>query len=91
MVLVKPQFEAGKGKVGKGGVVRDAGIHREVLHSAAASAQRQELSVLGIIPSPLRGPSGNIEFLMWLSPLPHAATLLDQWIEEAVSVAHAQS
>ncbi|MBN1427865.1 MAG: TlyA family RNA methyltransferase [Anaerolineae bacterium] len=88
VALVKPQFEAGKSKVGKGGVVRDPAVHRDVLFQVAESARRDGFAVLGIIPSPLRGPSGNIEFLMWLGLAPPADQNIDQWIEEAVSTAH---
>jgi 23S rRNA (cytidine1920-2'-O)/16S rRNA (cytidine1409-2'-O)-methyltransferase len=61
--LIKPQFEAGKTDVGKGGVVRDPAIHRRVLENALAFAERDGFSVLGLIRSPLLGPSGNVEFL----------------------------
>ena len=87
VTLVKPQFEAGKDKVGKGGVVRDAAIHREVLFSAAEAAQQEGFAVLGIMPSPLRGPSGNVEFLMRLD-VSSASGPIEQWIEEAVYLAH---
>lgn len=61
--LIKPQFEAGRKDVGKGGVVRDAGIHRIVLERVLASARRNRLSVRGVVASPLVGPAGNVEFL----------------------------
>lgn len=64
--LIKPQFEAGRDDVGKGGVVRDAGIHRRVLEDVLSFAQAQDLTVSGLIRSPLKGPAGNIEFLVWL-------------------------
>ena len=66
VVLVKPQFEAGRREVGKGGVVRDPAIHAQVLESALQYADQAGFTPLGLIPSPLRGPSGNIEFLLWL-------------------------
>ena len=65
VALIKPQFEVGKGRVGKGGVVRDPALHEEVC--AATAAWLGELpgwSVLGIVPSPLLGPAGNREFLI---------------------------
>lgn len=89
VALVKPQFEAGKGKVGKGGVVRDPVVHTEVLHSAAEYSRQHGFAVQGIVPSPLRGPSGNIEFLMWLGTGPLASPDVTVWIEDAVSTAHA--
>ena len=64
--LVKPQFEAGREAVGKGGVVRDPATHRAVLLRFVAEARREGFAVLGITPSPLRGPAGNVEFLAHL-------------------------
>lgn len=66
ITLIKPQFEAGKAQVGKGGVVRDAATHQRVLEDVLASAQADGYTVRGLIPSPLKGPAGNIEFLAWL-------------------------
>ena len=73
LVLVKPQFEAGRGQVGKKGVVRDPRIHREVLHRVSAGAQALGFRVEGLLPSPLLGAEGNREFFLRLrkgSPLP---------------------
>ena len=67
ILLIKPQFEAGKGQVGKGGVVRDAGTHRRVLTDVLGAAQADGFAVGGLIRSPLKGPAGNTEFLVWLS------------------------
>lgn len=64
--LVKPQFEAGKEKVGKKGVVREAQTHGEVLHQAISYALENGFSVLGLDHSPIKGPEGNIEFLMYV-------------------------
>jgi len=64
--LVKPQFEAGRGQVGKGGVVRDPAVHRQVLEKVAGYATGLGLAVLGVIRSPITGPAGNVEFLMHL-------------------------
>lgn len=66
LLLVKPQFEAGRGDVGKGGVVRDPEIHRRVLIGVIDYAQEQGCILRGLAPSPLRGPAGNIEFLLYL-------------------------
>lgn len=65
--LVKPQFEAGKEKVGKKGVVRDPAVHREVVERFYAQAAEHDFSVLGMTFSPIRGPEGNIEYLGWLA------------------------
>lgn len=68
VALVKPQFEAGPEKVGKGGIVRDPAVHREVLARVAAEADALGYRVVGLIPSPIRGTEGNIEFLIHLVP-----------------------
>lgn len=73
IALIKPQFEAGRTQVGKGGVVRDLAVHRQVLENILFFAQQRELILLGLIPSPLLGPAGNHEFLAlwnWHSPDP---------------------
>jgi 23S rRNA (cytidine1920-2'-O)/16S rRNA (cytidine1409-2'-O)-methyltransferase len=67
VALVKPQFEAGRELVGRGGVVRDAKIHRMVLERIIEWSVAQQLSVRGLIRSPLKGPAGNIEFLVHLA------------------------
>ncbi len=64
--LVKPQFEAGREKVGKKGVVRDPAVHLEVLEHFIDHAHSNDFSVLGMTFSPIRGPEGNIEYLGWL-------------------------
>lgn len=66
IALVKPQFEAGKLQVGKGGVVRSSRVHRQVLKKAAGYAHQSDLTVLGVTPSPITGPAGNHEFLLHL-------------------------
>jgi 23S rRNA (cytidine1920-2'-O)/16S rRNA (cytidine1409-2'-O)-methyltransferase len=63
IALVKPQFEVGKGKVGKGGVVRDAALRQEALDGILAFASELGLEVAGSIESPIHGAAGNIEFL----------------------------
>lgn len=65
--LIKPQFEAGKGKVGKKGVVRDPAIHTEVLEGFVQNAHDAGFHVLSLTFSPIKGPEGNIEFLGYLS------------------------
>lgn len=66
IALIKPQFEAGKGDVGKGGVVRDAQTHRRVIDEILASASALGFAICDLVLSPLKGPAGNIEFLVWL-------------------------
>ena len=65
--LVKPQFEAGREKVGKKGVVRDPAVHLEVLEHFLEHAKESHFTVLGLTYSPIRGPEGNIEYLGYLS------------------------
>jgi 23S rRNA (cytidine1920-2'-O)/16S rRNA (cytidine1409-2'-O)-methyltransferase len=67
IALIKPQFEAGKRDVGKGGVVRDPAVHRRVLDEVLAAARSAGYIVRGLIRSPLTGPAGNVEFLVWLT------------------------
>ena len=64
VALVKPQFEAGRGEVGKGGVVRDPVVHERVCAEAVAWVQGKGWRVLGVTPSPITGPEGNVEFLL---------------------------
>jgi 23S rRNA (cytidine1920-2'-O)/16S rRNA (cytidine1409-2'-O)-methyltransferase len=65
IALVKPQFEAGREAVGRGGVIRSEQVHREVLAGVLAVAEGIGLAPSGLIRSPLRGPKGNVEFLLW--------------------------
>ena len=67
VALIKPQFEAGKEKVGKKGVVRDVNIHKEVISGIIDFAYETGFSVLNLDFSPIRGPEGNIEYLVYLS------------------------
>jgi 23S rRNA (cytidine1920-2'-O)/16S rRNA (cytidine1409-2'-O)-methyltransferase len=64
IALIKPQFEAGREEVGKGGVVRDPAVHERVCSEAKAWVESQGWAVLGITPSPIAGPKGNVEFLL---------------------------
>ena len=64
VALVKPQFEAGRAEVGKGGVVRDPAVHRRVCDEAAAWVTSKGWRVLGVTASPITGPEGNVEFLL---------------------------
>lgn len=72
VVLVKPQFEAGREKVGKKGVVRDPQVHEQVICEVAASARETGFRVKGLTFSPIRGPEGNIEYLLWLEKAGHS-------------------
>lgn len=65
--LIKPQFEAGREQVSKGGVVKDPGIHRAVLEKVIGLAEREGLRLRGLTAAPVRGPAGNVEFFIYLS------------------------
>ena len=67
LCLIKPQFEAGKEKVGKKGVVRDPAVHKEVLDDFVALTKEIDFKILGLTFSPVKGPEGNIEFLAHLT------------------------
>lgn len=66
VLLVKPQFEVGKDRVGKGGVVREAGLRVEAVLAVASAARELGLGVAGATASPLPGPAGNVEYFCWL-------------------------
>jgi 23S rRNA (cytidine1920-2'-O)/16S rRNA (cytidine1409-2'-O)-methyltransferase len=66
VALVKPQFEVGKGKVGKGGIVRDPTLHAAVIEDIQAHAEQWRVEVKGLVESPLLGAKGNKEFLLYL-------------------------
>jgi 23S rRNA (cytidine1920-2'-O)/16S rRNA (cytidine1409-2'-O)-methyltransferase len=68
VALIKPQFEAGKGQVGKGGVIRESKIHRAVLMTTLQYCANNKWSVRDLAVSPIKGPAGNIEFLAHLVP-----------------------
>jgi 23S rRNA (cytidine1920-2'-O)/16S rRNA (cytidine1409-2'-O)-methyltransferase len=64
--LIKPQFEVGKGEVGKGGVVRDPNLHRKVIDRISKFSEELGLKVIGVVESPILGPKGNKEFFIYL-------------------------
>jgi 23S rRNA (cytidine1920-2'-O)/16S rRNA (cytidine1409-2'-O)-methyltransferase len=66
LVMVKPQFEVGKEKLGAGGVVRDVHLRKEAVVAVAGAAFALNLGTLGVVASPLPGPSGNVEYFLWL-------------------------
>ena len=72
IALVKPQFEAGRGEVGKGGIVRDEAVHARVVDEVTAAALALGLTRAGLTPSPITGMEGNREFLMHLRSVHHA-------------------
>ena len=87
LTLVKPQFEAGRGQVGKNGVVREARVHRQVLMSVREYAAEIGWHVAGFTWSPIKGPKGNIEFLADIRP-GEGAMPTDEDIASLVQEAH---
>jgi 23S rRNA (cytidine1920-2'-O)/16S rRNA (cytidine1409-2'-O)-methyltransferase len=66
VALVKPQFEAGRSEVGKGGIVRDAAVHERVVNDVARAAAEVGLRRVAVAPSPIAGATGNLEFFLHL-------------------------
>lgn len=67
IALIKPQFQVEKGKVGKGGVVRDESLRKEAIEAVKCAASKFEWECRGVIPSPITGPKGNIEYLAYFT------------------------
>ena len=86
--LVKPQFQAGREKVGKNGVVRDPATHCEVLHNAMGYAAANGFAVRGLDFSPVKGPEGNIEYLMFVQKSAEPAVLDDSVAKQVVEASH---
>jgi 23S rRNA (cytidine1920-2'-O)/16S rRNA (cytidine1409-2'-O)-methyltransferase len=83
VLMVKPQFEVGRGNVGSGGVVRDPALRAGAVERVAAAAHELGLGVSGVTASPLPGPSGNVEYFLWLNAA--APPLADGAAERAVA------
>lgn len=89
VALIKPQFEAGRENVGKRGVVRDKGVHHQVIDKVITHAAAIGLSAHGLTFSPVTGPEGNIEYLVLLSPASPAEQKLDSMaVQNVVDAAH---
>ncbi|MBE6106640.1 TlyA family RNA methyltransferase [Anaerovibrio lipolyticus] len=89
VALIKPQFEAGKEKVGKKGVVRDPKVHLEVIHKVIDTAREMEFITKELTFSPVKGPEGNIEYLVWLTKDREAAdNVTDEVMASTVELAH---
>ncbi|WP_131099128.1 TlyA family RNA methyltransferase [Streptomonospora litoralis] len=82
-MMVKPQFEVGRERVGSGGVVRDPGLRAEAVRTVAASARALGLGTAGVAASPLPGPSGNVEYFLWLRA--DAPPLAEERLHSAVA------
>ena len=88
LALVKPQFEAGKEHIGKKGVVRDPEVHREVIRRIIDLAGEEGFGIGGLDFSPVKGPEGNIEYLLYLTASPQQNTVPD--IDTVVAASHAE-
>ena len=84
--LIKPQFEAGREKVGKKGVVRDKKVHLEVIRTVMEFAAGLGFELLNLEYSPIRGPEGNIEYLLYLQNHPDGAETVGNLIDPAAVV-----
>jgi 23S rRNA (cytidine1920-2'-O)/16S rRNA (cytidine1409-2'-O)-methyltransferase len=87
VLLVKPQFEAGRERVGRGGIVRDPAVHLDVLRAVADSLVGAGIVTVDVTPSPIRGAEGNVEFLIHATK--HGARVDDARLADAVRDAHA--
>ena len=91
VALIKPQFEAGKDKVGKKGVVREASVHEEVIKKIVDLSTQLEFVPRELTYSPVKGPEGNIEYLILLDlDKQHQSNIDDNLIKDIVQKAHAQ-
>jgi len=88
IALIKPQFEAGKENVGKKGVVKDPKVHKSVIQKVLLESEKLQLNPLGLTFSPIKGPEGNIEYLLWLKRNCLKETNLVIDVHELVENAH---
>ena len=90
VALIKPQFEAGRENVGKKGVVKDPKIHEKVVEEVIEFAKEIGFVVRGLTFSPVKGPEGNIEYLMWLSndPTSEDGEITNSSMKSVVEEAH---
>ena len=83
VIMVKPQFEVGRDKLGAGGVVRDPQLRRSAVREVATSARELGLGTVGVVASSLPGPSGNVEYFLWLKA--GAPEITDLVLDEAIA------
>ena len=87
LLMVKPQFEVGRERLGSGGVVRDPALHAETVRAVARAAEQTGLRTRAVVPSPLPGPSGNREFFLWLGFDADGAETSEHALADAVETA----
>jgi len=88
IALIKPQFEAGRGQVGKKGVVRDISVHYAVVEKIVDFATETGFYPVGLTYSPIKGPEGNIEYLIYLKKTPSEITVTKEIIKQVVDSSH---
>lgn len=88
VALIKPQFEAGREQVGKKGVVRDSSVHEQVINKVMGYASQCGFFVSGLAFSPVRGPEGNIEYLVWLTKTDKGVKPDEEFVKELVAQSH---
>ena len=88
VILIKPQFEAGREKVGKGGIIKDPKVHAEVIEDTLQAFKEEHLYCHGLTYSPIKGGSGNIEFLAWLKQTPPEREIRAADMVKVVEEAH---
>ena len=86
--LIKPQFEAGREKIGKNGVVRELSVHKEVVETIYSFVLEEGFSVLNLDFSPIKGPQGNIEYLIFIEKSDNPESKLTVSPEEIVNSSH---
>ena len=86
--LIKPQFEAGRDKIGKNGVVREISVHKEVVEMIYNFVLEQGFTVLNLDFSPIKGPQGNIEYLIFIEKTEEPESKLSVAPEEIVTASH---
>jgi 23S rRNA (cytidine1920-2'-O)/16S rRNA (cytidine1409-2'-O)-methyltransferase len=90
IALIKPQFEAGRDKVGKKGVVRDPQVHQDVIESVLLECVSLNVFPVGLTYSPIKGPEGNIEYLLWIKKFSQEQTDFFPLVKKLVYEAHIQ-
>lgn len=91
VALIKPQFEAGREKVGKKGVVREISTHKEVVHGIVDFLIEQNLNVIGVGYSPIKGPEGNIEYLVYFTKdINRASDFKNEDVDTVVEASHVE-
>lgn len=87
VALIKPQFEAGKENIGKKGVVKDAGVHEDVINNVISFAKQEGFGIAGLDFSPIKGPEGNIEYLLYMT-MGNDDAISPEYVHDLVGKSH---